>query len=277
MKIDLHTHSTYSDGTLEPQELIKFAAQLGITHIALCDHDSTEGLNEAFRQAKDCNISLVPAVEINTKETELIDHSIHILGYYIDEKSEKLQEMLKHYREVRIKRAESIVERLRRMGFKISMSDFNGRKEKAAIGRPHIADKLKEIGIVFSRQEAFDKFLARGKSAYVFYEGPSPKEAIEMILECKGIPVLAHPGFLIQTDTIDSLIKIGLQGIEIYYPSHSSEQIRNFLEFANRNNLIVTGGSDYHGPGSGHESIGEIEVPSQIIDKLLERKQKPFG
>jgi 3',5'-nucleoside bisphosphate phosphatase len=178
---------------------------------------------------------------------------------------------------VRTKRAEAIVEKLRRMGFRISISDFNGRKEKAAIGRPHIADKLKEMGIVFSRQEAFDKFLARGKPAYVFYEGPSPKEAIDMICECKGIPVLAHPGFLVQKETIDALVKLGLQGLETYYPSHSKDQIRNFIEIAQHHNLVTTGGSDYHGPGSGHERLGEIDVPLQTIEALLQRKQKLFG
>lgn len=274
MKVDLHSHSTYSDGTLEPEDLIVAASRVGITHLALSDHDSTGGLEAARAKAQELKMTVIPAIEINTLET---NGAIHILGYFIDEKSEELQKTLDQHREIRVKRAQLIIDKLRHMGIRITMSDFSDRKDRAAIGRPHIADKLKEKGIVFSRQEAFDKYLSRGRPAYVFYEGPTPQKAIEMILACKGVPVVAHPGYSVQGTVLEGLVKLGLQGIETYYPSHNPDQVRNFLEAAKRMDLVVTGGSDYHGPGSGHEALGEMDVPEKTVDDLLERKRKLFG
>lgn len=274
MRIDLHTHSTYSDGTLEPADVVRHAHGFGITHMALSDHDSTGGLNAARAQAKEYGMEIIPAVEINTQETEV---SVHVLGYYLDENDEKFQATLRRHREIRQTRAKMILEKLHHMGIKISLSDFSGEKDAAAVGRPHIADKLKEKGVVFSRKEAFDKFLAKGKPAYVFYQGPTPKDAIEIILGAKGIPVIAHPGYYVSEQTIASLAELGLQGIEVNYPTHSSSQRGNFVQIAQKYNLVVTGGSDYHGPGSGHEAMGDVEAPQDAVDKLLARKQKLFG
>ncbi|MBI3013216.1 MAG: PHP domain-containing protein [Elusimicrobia bacterium] len=273
MKVDLHTHSNYSDGTLDPEELIQKAHDLGISHLALCDHDSTGGLETARAKATGLNMTLISGIEINTSETS----SVHILGYFIDEKSEDLQKTLRDHREIRAKRSEMILERLRQMGIKIHLSDFGGRKETASIGRPHIADKLKEKGVVFSRQEAFEKYLAKGKSAYAFYEGPTPQRAIEIILQAKGVPVVAHPGFFVSKEMMDNLVKLGLQGIETYYPTHRPDQIKWFLDLAKSRDLVVTGGSDYHGPGSGHELLGQVPVPAEVVDRIWERKQKLFG
>ena len=274
MKLDLHTHTTYSDGTLEPEDLVSAAHKLGITHLAVCDHDSVGGLDPARAKAREFGMTLIPGIEINTRETTM---SVHVLGYFIDDKNEVLQKTLGLHREMREKRAEQILEKLAKMGIKISLSDFNHRKGGAAIGRPHIADKLREKGVVFSRQEAFDKFLAQGRSAYVFYDGPTPKDAIETILNCGGVPVVAHPGFSISVETIEQLVKLGLQGIETYYPSHNPDQVRNFVAMAKKYDLVATGGSDYHGPGSGHERLGEMNVPEEVYENLLHRKQKILG
>jgi len=273
LRPDLHTHTTFSDGTLDPEDLVTTAHKVGITHLAVCDHDATAGLAAARTKAESLGMTLIPGIEINTREMI----AVHILGYFIDENSEALQKVLNHHRELRHKRAEMILEKLGRMGIKMSISDFDFMKGGAAIGRPHIADKLREKGVVFSRQEAFDKFLARGKPAYVFYEGPSPEDAIKTILEAKGVPVVAHPGYSVTQDLIKELKQMGLEGIEVYYPSHNPEQIRNFLERAKEQDLVVTGGSDYHGPGSGHERLGEIDVPEQTVENLLNRKNKLFG
>lgn len=273
MKVDLHTHSTYSDGTLEPDELIAKAHELGITHLALSDHDTTGGLTIALKKAKELQMQIISAVEINTQES----NSVHILGYFIDETNEEFQKVLTYHREIRAKRSQLILEKLKHMGIKISLSDFDTKEGAAAIGRPFIADKLKEKGVVFSRQEAFDKYLSKGKSAYVFYEGPTPQKAIETILTAKGIPVIAHPGYYVSEETILGLVKLGLQGIEAYYPKHNPEQIKAFVELAKKHDLVTTGGSDYHGPGSGHEALGQNEVPEDSVEKLYNRKQKLFG
>ena len=273
MRPDLHSHTTYSDGTLEPEDLVSAAQKLGITHLGISDHDSTGALDTAREKAREFGMEIIPAIEINTRELT----PIHVLGYFIEDKNEDFQKILNRHREIREKRAEMILEKLSRMGIKIALSDFRTRVGGAAIGRPHIADKLREKGVVFSRQEAFDKFLARGKAAYVFYEGPTPKEAIDAILSAKGVPVVAHPGFSVSPETLTELIRLGLAGIEAYYPSHNPDQVRNFLDFAKKNDLVVTGGSDYHGPGSGHERLGEIDVPEGTVESLLERKKEIFG
>ena len=223
MKIDLHTHSTYSDGTLEPEDLVSAAHKLGITHMALSDHDSVGGLAAAQKRAKELDMTIIPAVEINTKETS----SVHILGYFFDPSADALLKRLQYHREVRVTRSKMIIERLQKMGIKISVDDFSHKADGAAIGRPHIADKLKEKGVVFSRQEAFEKYLSQGKSAYVFYEGPSPQDAIEAILGAKGIPSLAHPGYYVSRETIEGLVKLGLQGIEVYYPCTAKSRWRS--------------------------------------------------
>lgn len=272
IKTDLHTHTNYSDGTLEPLELVEKAHELGITHLAICDHDSTGGIEPARKRAKELEMTIIPGIEINTKETI----SMHLLGYFIEEASEALQKSLQTNRKARMTRAQRILDKLHRMGIKISLSDFDIKKDGAAIGRPHIADKLREKGIVFSRQEAFDKYLAQGRPAYVLYEGPNPVEAIQAILAAKGVPVLAHPGYSVSRETIELLVKNGLQGIEAFYPSHHPDQVRAFVELAKRLDLVVTGGSDYHGPGTGHERLGEIEIPAETLDILLERKKKIF-
>ncbi|OGR89763.1 MAG: hypothetical protein A3A86_04600 [Elusimicrobia bacterium RIFCSPLOWO2_01_FULL_60_11] len=274
MKVDLHTHTTYSDGTLEPEELVEAAHRLGITHLAVSDHDSTGSLEPSRVKAAELGMTIIPAIEINTREEM---SAVHVLGYFIDDKDDAFQKILDHHRSLRTLRAGMILEKLGKMGIKISISDFSHRKGGAAIGRPHIADKLREKGIVFSRQEAFDKFLAKGKPAYVFYEGPTPKDAIEAILSAKGVPVVAHPGYYVSPEAILELAKLGLQGLEVYYPTHNADQIGNFLDFAKKNDLLATGGSDYHGPGSGHERLGEMDVPEKIVEQILERKRKLFG
>ena len=212
-------------------------------------------------------------MEINTRDSV----AVHILGYFLDDKDAAFQESLSKHRGLRNDRARQILEKLSRMGIKISLSDFGDRPDRAALGRPHIADKLKEKGIVFSRQEAFDKYLANGRPAYSDYDGPSPREAIRMILEAGGVPVIAHPGYAVSTELLENLAAEGLAGIEVYYPTHNAEQVRNFLETAKRMDLVVTGGSDYHGPGSGHERLGEIEVPELALEDLLERRRRLFG
>lgn len=274
MKIDLHTHSTFSDGTLEVSDLVEKAQALGITHLALCDHDSTGGLEIAAAEAKRRNMTLIPAIEINTRETRSV---IHILGYFIEAEEPSFQQLLIEHRRLRLERASATVDKLKRMGFRISMDDFDLSCMKSAIGRPHIADKLKEKGVVFSRKEAFDKFLAKGKSAYVEYLGPTPEVAIAAIRKAKGVPVLAHPGYFVSPEEIRALKDLGLEGIEVYYPTHSNSQVREFLELSARIELVTTGGSDYHGPNSGHEGLGEVNVPEEVYDNLGQRRAKLFG
>ncbi len=272
MKIDLHTHSTYSDGTLDPAKLMEKAHSLGITHIALCDHDSTEGLQQARAKALELTLTLVPAVEINTET-----NNIHVLGYYVDENDINFINALKKNRDSRERRIEVILGKLSELGIQITKEELREGNRETSLGRPHVADALMRKKIVSTRQEAFEKFLTKGRPAYAPHNDTTAIGAIETILACKGIPVLAHPGFSQQEETIQWLTSKGLQGIEVHYPTHSTQQIKKFSELAVKYNLVVTGGSDYHGPGSGHEAMGTISAPENTLDELLKRKQKLFS
>ncbi len=271
MKIDLHTHSTYSDGTLAPELLVEAASKVGITHLALSDHDSTEGLSRARTKAAQLNITLIPAVEINTET-----NPIHILGYFVDENDSNFLNTLKKNRDSREHRMNLMLEKLKGLGINISKEELlNGNKD-TALGRPHVADNLIKKGIVKSRAEAFDRYLGKGCPAFVPHKDTTPEDAIQTILAGKGVPVLAHPGFGVQEETIRLLTEKGLQGLEAYYLKHSPDQIKKFLEIAKRYHLVATGGSDYHGPGSGHEALGQANVPLNTVEEILKRKEKLF-
>ena len=269
MKFDLHTHTTASDGTLTPEDLVKEANRLGIDSLGITDHDTTEGLGRAIGAGEKWGVEIVPGIEINTDVEEI---EVHILGYFISYQNEVLQETLREIRNERLLRAWKILERLRRLGLEVSETSILDVAQGQAVCRPHIARALVRAGYCSSMKEAFEKYLKKGGKAYVPRQSLSPEEAIQVIQKTGGVPVLAHPGLIGRDDLIPFLVTAGLEGLEVYYSRHSPEVTKHYSEMAVRSRLIQTGGSDYHGPMDGlHGTLGGVEMPDTLLEDLKER------
>lgn len=268
-KVDLHIHTTASDGKFSPAEIVRKAWERGLTHIAICDHDSIDGIAPANEAAsKFPGITVIPGVEINT---DIPAGELHILGYLFDIENAELKSTLEILRNSRIDRAQRMVLKLRKMGLKIDFERVQELAGSGSIGRPHIAQALLEKGYINSFREAFTKYISRGGPAYVERDKITPAEAIQLIIRASGIPVLAHP---FTSDNYQVLIEqlrpAGLRGIEVYYNNYSPEQIQGLLEIAGRDQLLVTGGSDFHGLEVDNESpLGTVEVPLDSATRLL--------
>ncbi|MEW6624703.1 MAG: PHP domain-containing protein [Bacillota bacterium] len=265
MKADLHIHTTASDGYFTPEEIIKKAKDKGLKAISITDHDTVEGLERGFQEAEALhNIIVIPGIEISTN---FDDTELHVLGYYIDFNNSKFKKKLHELRQEREERNERIIAKLNKLGIKISMDDVRKVVKEGTMGRPHIAQAICNLGVVGNPQKAFDKYLLKGSPAYVSRKKLRPCEAIDLIKEAQGLPVLAHPIFLRDKLQILKALKMGFVGVEVEYPAHSSEFKLWLQDKADRLNLIATGGSDYHGEYKGDE-IGECTVDITIVQKL---------
>lgn len=238
----MHTHC--SDGTLAPAELVRKAAEAGLRAIAITDHDTVEGFAEACEAGAEHGIEVFSGVELST-ETE--GKEIHLLGYGFDPASEPLQRMLRGLEKDREERARAMVDRLRELGVAISYQAVRARAKGRAIGRPHVAEVLVAKGCVSSFQEAFEKYLRDDGPAYVAKNAPSTAEALARLHEVGGIGVLAHPGQWTSEELVRRLVEQGLDGIEVFHPSHPRWLMSYYEQTAQRFSLIETGGSDYHG------------------------------
>ena len=270
MKSDLHLHSTVSDGLLTPTELVDKVFEAGIRIMSLTDHDSTDGLEEAITTAtKYDDLILIPGVELSTDTT---NGEIHILGYFIDMESQDLQKTLKSFREDRLYRAKSMVEKLTSLGYKITWEEVLKVAGSGSVGRPHIAEILAETGQVTSIKAAFDELIGRNGPAYTERRKMDPETAIELIVRHSGIPVLAHPREVNNLDEIlPSLVSSGLKGMETYYGHYSTEERTRFQQLCNKHNLLATGGSDYHGPDRAAEcDLGDSKTNLQVGKLLLQ-------
>jgi predicted metal-dependent phosphoesterase TrpH len=264
-RVDLHTHTTASDGTLEPAALLEKAAELSIQYLGIADHDTTAGYEAVLPlQSRFPAVQLIPSIEINA-EGEL---SCHLLGYFFDPKNAALQTQLALYRQLRLDRARAMVEKLKGLGVSIDFEKVLEVARGGSVGRPHIADALIVAGVVRTRQQAFDRFLKKDGAAYVPGTAPSAAEAIQLIRGAGGVPVLAHPCFYTSESLVEQLVKQGLMGIEVYYPEHSKSLIRRYLEITQRLNLVATGGSDFHGPRTGRTALGCVDVPESVLESL---------
>jgi predicted metal-dependent phosphoesterase TrpH len=257
MMLDLHTHTTASDGTLEPEELVAHAAKQGITVLAIADHDTVSAIERAREYARRFRLELIPAVEINTEVGSI---EIHILGYFIDYRHPLLESTLRELRDLRLTRNDKIVTRFREAGFNLSINDVLECARGETVGRPHIARALVNKGYFKNIQEVFEGYLRPGGPAYVPRAHFTPEDAIALIRESKGIPVLAHPGYNSFDETfVDNLMKAGLRGLEVYYPSHQPLQVDYYRTMATKKGLFITGGSDFHGFDSMH--YGDMGSP----------------
>jgi predicted metal-dependent phosphoesterase TrpH len=278
MLIDLHTHSTSSDGTDSPTELVNKAISKKIDVLALTDHDTTRGWDEArhslLSQLSQTSMQLVQGAEISCQDAEGI--SIHMLGYMFDTEFQPLLEVLERTRENRVSRMERIIARLNEAGIEISLEDVHAqRKGDATLGRPHLADALVARGHVASRDEAFAALLHNKSKFYINHYSPSPTEVIRLIKSAGGVAVIAHPlasqrGRTIKIDLIEQLVEAGLDGIEIYHRDHSDDEKVQLLQIAKENDLIVTGSSDYHGTGKQNQ-LAEFTTHPQQWGALLSR------
>jgi len=268
MAVDLHIHSTASDGTLTPEEIVRIAQDKGLYAIAVTDHDTVAGVEPAMEAARGSSLHLLPGVEISV---DFADTEIHILGYFIDLTHQPLLEAMAKVRDGRVERAREMVRRLQELGLPVRFEDVIAEAGDASVGRPHVARALIKCGCVANSQEAFDRYLKRGRPAYVPRYKLTPQEAVRLIREAGGMPVFAHPGLARRDDMVDQLVEAGLLGIEAYHTDHSEKDTRKYLNMARRRGLYVTGGSDSHGPrGPVPVEIGSVYVPDECADRLMQ-------
>jgi len=268
-KVDLHIHSTASDGRLSPAEVVRKSAELGLAIIAISDHDSVNGIAEALEAAKAYpGLKVIPAVEINT---DIPHGEAHMLGYFIDFTDRELNATLEGLRDSRRRRAQKMIAKLAKLGIHIQWQRVQQIAGSGAIGRPHLAQALLEKGHIASTREAFTRYIGKDGPAYVEREKITPAGAVELILHASGLPVLAHPFTINDPETmIIELKKAGLVGIEAYYKDYNANQIRELVDLAQEYNLITTGGTDYHGLDEATETmIGGTHVPMASAEQLI--------
>ena len=268
IRIDLHMHSTASDGVFSPAEVVALAHERGLTTIALTDHDTTSGWEEAMAAGRELGVEVLGGFEINS-ETDL--GHIDFLVYGADAGNAALQDFLLMIRDARVGRARGMVRKLAELGLPLDWERvLHLAGDAQSIARPHVARALVEAGYVSSTQEAFDKYLNDQGPAYVQRLEVKPREVIDTIHQAGGVIVLSSPEHSKTTPLAPTLAALGLDGIEVYYFDHTDEQKAELLELARHHNLIATGGSDFHGDKT-HAELGSVYVPPQVLDQLKER------
>lgn len=276
-QVDLHIHTTASDGSLTPAQVVSRAARLALKVIAITDHDSTAGVPEAQAAGQAGGVEVIPGVEINTD----VPHAeVHILGYFVDPGHGELQDQLTRIREGRVGRARKMAAVLAEMGAPVRFERILEIAGEGSVGRPHVAQALVEAGYAHGYQDAFERFIGRNSPAYVERMKFSPVEACALIRRAGGLPVLAHPVFFDRYGTIKSaidldemlpqMINAGLVGLEAYYPNYDAITTEYLLGIARRYGLLVTGGTDYHGPRTGQPDLGGLYVPMKVVRRLRE-------
>jgi 3',5'-nucleoside bisphosphate phosphatase len=275
-RLDLHLHTIHSDGSCTPTEVVNMAHQAGVTALAITDHDIMTGVVEAMEAGQQCGIEIIPGVEISSLSGT---SELHILGYFLDRQDPDLLARLKTLRDGRHLRNPQIIERLQTLGIDITYDEVRALAGSDSVGRPHIARALMDKRVVASAKEAFDRFLADGKPAYVPRELPSPAEAIRWIKEARGLAVLAHPTWVKVTEQplvnlVRQLKADGLDGVEVYYSTHAARQTREYLSLAQQLGLLVTGGSDFHGLTKPDIEVGigkgTLHIPTSLLPKMKE-------
>ena len=270
-KVDLHIHTTASDGRFTPAEIVQRAAANGLTYIAITDHDSVDGVIPAQEAARHIGqITVIGGVEINT---DIPSGELHVLGYFVDTNDTELKVTLDRLRSSRVDRARKMVTKLRGLGMEINYQRVKELAGTGSVGRPHIAQAMLEKGYIGTFKEAFNKYIGRNCPAYVERDKITAIEAAQLILRAKGLPVLAHPFTCENPENIISELKVaGLVGLEVYYNSYTHEQVQDLLRLAKAYDLVPTGGSDFHGLNSLNEPpLGTAEVPLASIDRLMEK------
>ena len=273
--IDLHCHTTASDGKHSPTDLVRMAAELALEVIAVTDHDSTEGVDEALAAGQARGVEVIPGVELSC---DVHGGELHVLGYYLDHHDAHFQAELTRLREGRVGRAQGMARKLTALGYPVSFERIQELAGEGAIGRPHIAQALVEAGHVANKNEAFDRLIGRQGPAYVERAKLTPADACRLIRSTGGLPVFAHPYIVASDDrnlqpvpveeTLAELVEAGLAGVEVYYPRYTTDLIGKLLALAEHYGLIVTGGSDFHGEGVAGAPLGSVYVPRKCLTAL---------
>ena len=265
-KVDLHTHSDFSDGTSSPEEVALNAIKTGVSVYSLTDHDTTDGVRRAETVCKQHGILFAARVEISTREH---DH-LHFTGYNVDLENPEFQSFLAQNRQNRKERIRKIIQQLIAAGVNITEEDVFSRAPNT-VSRAHVADALKAKKIVRDRQEGFRKYLVPGQPGYVPSAGVSAVKAIQQIKKAGGLAVIAHPGIVAEDWNFPAWTEAGLDGIEVFYPAHTFTMRQDLLSIARKYGLFATAGSDYHGPHGGRNSTPGMQIPQTHYDKLLRK------
>lgn len=266
---DLHLHSRCSDGLLTPTEAMEAAAAANVRHVALTDHDTFAGLEEAGRRARELGLELIPGVEISCNLPEGGER--HVLAYGADPEHPGLRDGLARNRAERDRRVDRTLEALATAGVHLTREQIAATAEGASVGRPHVADALVRAGRVKSRQEAFDRWLGDGKIGHVPRMNIGVAEAIRLVHEAGGVTVLAHPGRRPRPGVIEALLALGLDGLEVLHPANGPEDVKMLNALVERHGLLATGGSDNHGDADGMAALRARRVPARVAEALLER------
>lgn len=269
--VDLHVHTTASDGTLNSQEVVEKAIELGFSAIGIADHDTAKGLDPAFDAVKGRVLEIVPAVELSASED---DSDIHILGYLIDYHNPKFTSVAEKLRQARYERGIKMVEKLNELGIGIKMEVVRDIAGGAAIGRPHVADALLKGEYVRSYDEAFARYLGYHAPAYVPKYKLTPKEAIDLIHSVNGLAVFAHPGLVHRDDLIPKFVELGLDGLEAFHPQQGYYVTNHYIDLAKHYGLLYTGGSDCHGTRKGKILLGSVKMPYSCLEALRKRREE---
>jgi len=272
--VDLHLHTTASDGRLSPAELVRLLAKQGLKQVAISDHDTTEGLEEAFAAAKEFpDMRIIPAIELST---DIPGDEVHMLGYFLRYEDEELQTILRQFRAGRLERGRMIVEKLATLGIHVEWERVQEIAGEGAVGRPHIALAMVEKGYCKEPKDAFPEYLGRNGLAYVERSKMTPPEAVEMLIRFGAVPVLAHPAYLVNMEsTIAELAEAGIVGLEVYYAQFSPETVEQLARLASQHGLIPCGGSDYHGLGNEGEPLpGTLGPPWETVELLEQAAEK---
>ncbi len=275
--VDLHTHTTFSDGTFTPEELILHAKDIKLAAVAITDHDTVDGIPYAIEAGKKYDIEVIPGIEIATHYTDKTETEIHIVGLFIDHESKMLKNVLQDVIKNRHLRNLAMIERLNELGFKMTYDELKAIAGGKIISRAHYARLLVEKGYVKDMYEAFSKYIGDGKTAYIKKTLPRPEEAIRSIIDAGGVPILAHPtlydmNYRRLRKMIEEFKTYGLKGIEVMYSTYNYEQEREITRIADEMELLHSGGSDFHGANKKgiHLGVGKgsLRIPYDFVDKI---------
>jgi 3',5'-nucleoside bisphosphate phosphatase len=266
---DLHLHTNFSDGTFTPEELVLHGQKAGLACIAVTDHDSVEACERVAASCAAVNMEFVPGTELTAEQD---DTELHVLGYFLDTNNQKLLAEIARFQIVRQNRIHEMVARINEMGVPLKAESVFALANCKSPGRPHVARAMAKEGLVRNLDEAFERFLKKGRPAWVPKSKISALDAIQLVHQAGGLAVMAHPGLNRTDNIIPGLVDAGLDGIECFHTKHSTAMSERYLEIADKHHLLVTGGSDCHGFSKGKPLIGTVRLPYDHVSKMRDRK-----